>query len=148
MSFISNTMKQHIVTNSKGREPEYRMMIRAKLAEELYEKILQKIVIEKKYRDPNYSARQLALDLNTNVRYISAVVNLRFQMNYSELVNEQRIREALYLFHDHRYEKLTIDEIGRMVGFNNRQSFYTAFSRVKGMSPGEYRKGEGLRVKD
>jgi len=107
--------------------------------DELYEKIQQKIVLEKKYRDAEYSAKQLAVDLHTNTRYISAVINLRFQQNYSSLVNELRIRDALYLLIDQRYADCTVEDIATMVGFSNRQSFYAAFYRIKGMTPKEYR---------
>lgn len=122
------------------------MQVRAELMDELYEKILQKFVVEKKYRDPDYSAKQLATDLNTNTRYISAVINLRFQQNYSNMVNEHRIREALFLLVDPRHAEKTIEQIGEMVGFSNRQSFYAAFFRFKGVTPKEYREQQIEKV--
>ncbi len=132
-------MSKYNILEKKEKEASYRMLLRSELVDELYEKILQKLVVEKKYRHANYSARQLAADLKTNTRYVSAVINLRFQQNYSALVNEYRIREALYMLIDHRYEDKKIEEIARMVGFANRQSFYAAFFRMKGMTPREYR---------
>ena len=132
-------MSKYNILEKKEKEASYRMLLRSELVDELYEKILQKLVVEKKYRDANYSARQLAADLKTNTRYVSAVINLRFQQIYSALVNEYRIREALYMLIDHRYEDKKIEEIARMVGFANRQSFYAAFFRMKGMTPREYR---------
>lgn len=53
------------------------------LADELYDKILNIVVVQKKYRDADYSAKDLAKELQTNTRYLSAVVNSRFGMNYS-----------------------------------------------------------------
>ena len=132
-------MSKYNILEKKEKEASYRMLLRSELVDELYEKILQKLVVEKKYRDANYSARQLAADLQTNTRYVSAVINLRFQQNYSTLVNEYRIREALYMLIDHRYEDKKIEDIAQMVGFSNRQSFYAAFFRIKGMTPREYR---------
>lgn len=132
-------MPKYNIHEKKDRDASYRMLLRPELVDELYEQVLQKLVVEKKYRDPDYSARRLAQELNTNTRYISAVINLRFQQNYSALVNEYRIREALYLLIDHRYEEKNVEDIARMVGFANRQSFYAAFYRMKGMTPREYR---------
>ena len=109
------------------KEAGYRSMIRLELADELYDKILTIIVAEKKYRDPEYSAKQLAKDLHTNPRYLSAVINSRFGMNYSSLVNEFRVRDAQNMLVDKRYVDKTMEEIGLMVGFANRQSFYAAF---------------------
>lgn len=133
-------MPKYNITEKKEKDATYRMLLRPELIDDLYEKILHKFVVEKKYRDPSYSARQLATDLETNTRYISAVINLRFQQNYSTLVNEYRIREALYMLIDHRYQDKTIEEIANEVGFANRQSFYAAFYRIKGITPKEYRK--------
>lgn len=118
----------------------YRSLIRPELADELYDKILHIIVIEKKYKDAKYTAKQLAEDLNTNTRYLSAVINSRFGMNYSNLLNEYRVKEAQHLLVDRRYMSLTIDEICKMAGFFNRQSFYAAFYRILGVTPNEYRK--------
>ena len=67
----------------KIKDAPYRNMIRAELADELYDKIMNIIVLQKKYKDPNYSAKDLAKELKTNTRYLSAVINSRFGMNYS-----------------------------------------------------------------
>ena len=65
----------------KDKKAAYRSLIRAELADELYDKILNIIVVQKKYKDPNYSAKDLARELKTNTRYLSAVVNSRFGKN-------------------------------------------------------------------
>ncbi|MBQ8051314.1 MAG: AraC family transcriptional regulator [Bacteroidaceae bacterium] len=135
-------MPKYNITPRKEKDATYRMLINSELVDDLYEKILQKFVVEKKYRDPDYSAKQLAHDLETNTRYISAVINLRFQQNYTSLVNEYRIHEALYKLIDQRYLDKSIEEIAAMVGFGNRQSFYAAFYRLKGCTPKEYRKAQ------
>ena len=78
----------------KDKKAAYRSLIRAELADELYDKILNIIVVQKKYKDPNYSAKDLARELKTNTRYLSAVVNSRVGKNYSCLLNEYRIKDA------------------------------------------------------
>ena len=128
------------VRERKIKEAAYRGMIRAELADELYDKIMNILIIEKKYKDPNYSARDLAKELNTNTRYLSAVINSRFGMNYSCLVNEYRIKEALHLLVDKRYADKNVEEISAMVGFSNRQSFYAAFYKNTGETPNGYPK--------
>jgi len=124
----------------KEKKAAYRDMIRAELADELYDKILNLIVIQKKYKDPNYSAKDLAKELRTNTRYLSAVINSRFGMNYSCLLNEYRIKEALHLLVDKRYAEKNVEEISALVGFANRQSFYAAFYKIMGETPNGYRK--------
>ena len=123
----------------KKKQPTYRKLIRLELADELYDKIQQIIMIQKKYRDPYYSAKDLAKELQTNTRYLSAVINSRFGMNFSELKNKYRINEALHLLTDKRYKDKNIEEISMMVGFANRQSFYASFYKFVGLTPYSYR---------
>jgi len=97
------------------------------------------IVMQKKYRDKDYSAKKLAADIGTNTRYISAVVNVRFHMNYSSFVNKYRIEEAMSILVDKRYQDLDMEDVGFMVGFANRQAFYGSFYRFVGITPRQYR---------
>ena len=128
------------IKEKKEKNATYRSLIRAELADELYEKILNIIVIEKRYRNKEFSAKVLANELGTNTRYISAVINSRFNTNFSCLINEYRVKEALHRMTDKRYLDLTIEEIGTLVGFANRQSFYASFYRIMGETPNSYRK--------
>ena len=116
------TTQPYNIKEKQEKNAAYRSLIRAELADELYEKILNMIVIEKRYRNKDFSAKELAKELNTNTRYISAVINSRFNTNFSCLVNEHRVREAMHRMTDKRYADMTIEEIGNVVGFANRQS--------------------------
>ena len=78
--------------------------------------------------------------MQTNTRYLSAVVNSRFGMNYSCLLNEYRIKDALRLLADKKNADKNVEEVSAMVGFANRQSFYAAFYRIVGETPNGYRK--------
>ena len=118
----------------------YRKMISPKLAKQLQQGIVSIIVNEKRYRDPHFSAQELAKELNTNTRYLSAVINDKFGMNFSVLVNKYRIRDAKKMLESKRYEQMTIADISYKVGFANRQSFYASFYRLIGITPRTYRK--------
>jgi AraC-like DNA-binding protein len=124
----------------KIKDAAYRNMIRADLADELYQKIVDIVIVKKKYKDPNFSSKDLAKLLKTNTRYLSAVVNSRFGMNYSCLLNEYHVKDALRIMADKKNADKNIEEISAMVGFANRQSFYAAFYRIVGETPNGYRK--------
>ena len=132
-------MAKYNVTERKERDATYRQLVSPALMDDLKEKILDLVVMQKKYKDKNYSAKKLALDLGTNTRYISAVVNVKFHMNYTSFVNKYRIEEAMSILVDKRYQDLRIEEVSDMVGFSNRQSFYASFYRLIGITPREYR---------
>ena len=132
-------MAKYNITERKEKDATYRTLVSPALMDELKEKILDLVVMQKKYKDKNYSARRLAEDLGTNTRYVSAVVNVRFHMNYTSFVNKYRIEEAMSILTDKRYQDLRIEEVSDMVGFSNRQSFYASFYRIMGITPKEYR---------
>lgn len=132
-------MAKYNLTEKKEKRATYRTLVSPRLMDELKEKILEIILIQKKFKDKNYSAKKLAEDLNTNTRYISAVVNVKFHSNYTSFVNKFRIEEAMTFLVDKRYQHLNMEEISDMVGFSNRQSFYASFYRVNGITPREYK---------
>ena len=112
----------------------------------LGQKILQQISVNRKFKDRNYSAKQLAQDLGTNTRYISLVIRRKFESNYTSFINKHRIQEALALLSDKNLDNLTVADIAEAVGFSTRQAFYVSFNKITGMSPKEYR--ESLVVKN
>ncbi len=132
-------MKKNQLLSSE-ESTSYRSLVRPALMDVLQEKIMDYIVVRKKYKEKNYTARQLAKDLGTNSRYISAVVNTKFRMNYTALVNKYRIGEALQILSDPQYSSLSIEKVAGMVGFINRQSFYSVFRKQMNMTPVQYRK--------
>ena len=132
-------MAKYNLTEKKEKMAAYRSLVSPQLMDELKEKILNIILIQQRYKDKNYSAKQLAEDLGTNTRYISAVVNVRFHMNYTSFVNKFRIEEAMALLVDKRYQDLNTEDISDMVGFSNRQSFYASFYRINGVTPRDYK---------
>lgn len=132
-------MAKYNISEKKEREASYRSLVNPALMDDLKERILNLIVMQKKYKDKGYSAKKLAADLGTNTRYVSAVVNVRFHMNYTSFVNKYRIEEAMSILTDKRYQDLRIEEVSDMVGFANRQSFYASFYKIMGITPKEYR---------
>jgi len=121
------------------KEANYRRLVRPQLMDQLRDQVQTRLVHEKKYRDPEYTARQLAIDLDTNVRYISAVIRVHHHTNYSSFVNRLRVEEAMMLLSDPRYSELNVEYIGKMVGFAHRQSFHSAFLKFVGITPHAYR---------
>ena len=132
-------MTKYNITEKKEKEPNYRSLVSPQLMDELRDRILEIIVMQKKYRDRDYSAKRLAVDLGTNTRYISAVMNVRFHMNYTSFVNKYRIEEAMSILVDKRYQDLSIEEVSDMVVYSNRQSLYASFYKIMGVTPRYYR---------
>lgn len=112
-------------------------------ANEIFVKIIQKLSLEHVYRNPHYTAAQMARELGTDPRYLSAIVARQTGHNYSHLVNSYRLRDARMLLADPRYANLSAEEVGIMCGYASRQAFYLAFSREEEMTPRQYRMAHG-----
>lgn len=132
-------MAKYHIFEIQVKKADYRSLVSPQMMDKMQEQIMNIIVFQKKYRDKDYSAKKLAEEIGTNTRYISAVVNTRFHMNYTQFVNSFRISEAMTLLVDKRYQNQNVAEIGDMVGFANRQSFYASFFRFRGITPRQYR---------
>ena len=131
-------MAKYNYREKKEKPATYRVQVKTEVVDALYEQILRKMIVEKKYRDPAYNAKKLAEELQTNTRYISAAISLRFQMSYPELIASYRIRDAISILQDKRKKGMTMEEVATACGFANRQSFYAAFYHLQGKTPKQY----------
>lgn len=90
--------------------------------------------------DPDFNLNKLAKLVNSNSKYVSAIINDVFQKNFKTLLNEYRIREVCRRLSDNEnYGQLTIAAIANTVGYNSMNNFITVFKRIVGMTPSKYR---------
>lgn len=106
---------------------------------ELVRNMYEKLYNEKLYRDPELTLPQLATQLNTNRTVLSKAINVVEAKNFSILIGELRIKDAVKLLSDPKNDKLSIDYIAETVGFNNRFTFSQNFKKITGMTPSEFR---------
>jgi len=109
--------------------------------ERLKEEILYVIKTRRMYKDNDYTVKRLAEELNTNVRYVSLVLGECYGMNYKTFVNKLRIEDAMTMLRSEEYDDVSVEDIGTAVGFLNRQSFFTYFTKIAGTTPRRYRSG-------
>lgn len=95
---------------------------------------------KRKAQDPFYSAAKLAEDLGIEVWRIPGIMKQLCGDNFNTVVNRIRIDEAKRLFKDRSKSDYSVDDIGFLSGFANKQSFYTAFKKFVGCTPYIYRR--------
>lgn len=117
---------------------KYLSKINADTLETITLGVIDQLMMKKGYKDKTCSARQLAVLLHTNTRYISIAISRKFHVNYSQLVNKLRVEEAMSMLVDARYKHYRMEDISDTVGFANRQTFNAAFLKHCGMTPSEY----------
>ncbi|HOD13902.1 MAG TPA: helix-turn-helix domain-containing protein [Spirochaetota bacterium] len=93
---------------------------------------------EKIYCDEELSLPRLSDSLGVTPHQLSQFLNQHYNKNYNNFINSYRIGDA---------QKLLVDEpdrntlsIALAVGFNSYSAFHSAFRKVTGISPAEYRK--------
>lgn len=94
--------------------------------------------IDSLYRDPSITLHSLAQALATNSSYLSRVINEKYATNFSSYINTYRIKEACSLLQEGQAAHHTLEAIGQQVGFSSRASFYSAFRKITGLTPGLY----------
>lgn len=93
----------------------------------------------KKYLYPKLSLNSLAKQLQTNPNYLSRVINLKREKNFSQYINELRIDYALKeLKINTKFRKYSIKAIAAECGYKNATSFSKAFYKHTGLHPSFY----------
>jgi AraC-like DNA-binding protein len=94
---------------------------------------------EKLYLDPEISLKELSEKTGISPRYLSQIINSRFNQNFFDFINHYRIEEAKRLMAGTVRKELTILEVMYNVGFNSKSSFQAAFRKYTGTTPTEFR---------
>lgn len=110
--------------------------------------ILQKIV--KEMKDEQYfinnlaSLSGLAKQINESPHHVSQVINELMNRNFFELLAFYRVEHARELIRNDVKGSLTVEELAEQVGYNSKSSFNTAFKKLTGQTPSEFRKSNNV----
>ncbi|MEM0912864.1 MAG: helix-turn-helix transcriptional regulator, partial [Pseudomonadota bacterium] len=88
------------------------------------------------FLDPELTLSALAKRTELREQMISETLNSYLEQNFFEFVNSYRIHYACERIKD---ASTSISNIAIEAGFNSRTTFYSAFKRIKGCTPSEYR---------
>ncbi len=90
--------------------------------------------VEEHYRDGELS--ELAGLLHYDLCWLSKEIKRITGKNYTELVQEKRLNQAVYLL---EHTTMSVMDIGMSVGYDNISYFHRIFQRRYGMTPRKYR---------
>ncbi|MDD5571253.1 MAG: AraC family transcriptional regulator [Bacteroidales bacterium] len=107
---------------------------------ELINKITEAMEKDRVYTDIGLNINDFSKKLNTNRMYVSNVINETFNKNFTNFINEYRVKEARRLLSDVESQKYTLETIAKSVGFKSRSVFIGAFKIYTGITPSFYRK--------
>jgi len=107
-------------------------------------KILDNIIFElesKQYFLDNLaSLSDLAKKIGESPHHVSQVINEKLNESFFELLASYRVEEAKRILSGDKKDKITIEEISEMVGYNSKTAFNNAFKKLTGKTPSEFRK--------
>ncbi len=90
----------------------------------------------KNFLEVNLSLNKLAKSFETNSNYLSRVVNLKKEKNFSQYLHDLRIEYATErLIKDSFFRKYTIKAVAEECGYSSAESFSKAFYRKHGIYP-------------
>lgn len=109
---------------------------------DLLDKLKYALETEKRYLDANLTISSLAKELHTNREYLSRTINHYFGKNYTDLLNEYRVKSAIQLFEDlinGTAKNCTMLEVAHATGFKSTSTFNPAFKRKMGITPSVFK---------
>ena len=104
----------------------------------LMQRITQLMEEKQRFKDPDLKISDVALELNTNVRYVSDCIKNVKGCSFTQYVNGYRIEHAQKLLREQ--PDLKISHIYLSSGFSNDSSFFRIFKSVTGTTPNEWKK--------
>ena len=87
--------------------------------------------------DQNISLNTVADHTNISTSYLSRMFKEEYNETFIDFIIKYRINKALIYFKEGSY---TVNEVSKMVGFNDDKYFHRAFKKITGFTPGNYKK--------
>jgi AraC-like DNA-binding protein len=102
-------------------------------------KHLQEFELKNGFLKSSITIQELSKEFDTNSKYLSRIVNEYKNKNFTQYINDLRIEFALnHLQNNKKARKYTIQALSIEYGFNNAESFSTAFYKKTGIKPSYY----------
>ena len=93
--------------------------------------------IETYYYKEDLSLQELADTIQISPTYLSRLLKNEIGVSFIEYLIQVRVEKAIQIMSD---PTVKLYEVAQRVGYNNQHYFSTAFKKVVGLSPAEYRK--------
>jgi len=103
----------------------------------MYFKLLDLFRANKLYLDTELNLQKVAKLMDTNVKYISLIINNQTENNFKYFVNQFRVQEFEYLLSSNKMPNYTLFSIGQACGFKNKSTFYNVILNHTGKTPKE-----------
>ena len=103
-------------------------------------KIEKAFKMDQVFLDGSFNISGLSELLNEKQHHVSQTFSELISENFNDYVNKHRIEVAKQYLHDSNYKQYKIEAIALESGFNNKVTFYKAFTKFADQTPSAFRK--------
>ncbi|MEM7297817.1 MAG: helix-turn-helix domain-containing protein [Bacteroidota bacterium] len=107
--------------------------------ESLADQLLEFVNKEKVFLDPELSLKKLSIEMELPERQLSEIINNQVGVNFSDFLNRHRVDEFKRRLTDPTYNHLSMLGIALGCGFKSKTTFNTAFKKMEGITPSNYK---------
>jgi len=108
-------------------------------AREKGRRLKEAVAANRIYGDAELTLATLAVKLMIHPHDLSRIMNIGLEKNFSDFINEFRVREIAQKMRDPAYDRLTLLGIAYESGFNSQRTFHRVFKEMTGKTPLEYK---------
>jgi AraC-like DNA-binding protein len=121
-------------------EPRYaRSGLDGESAAVILERIDRALSAGRLFADPALTLARLAAAIESTPHHVSEVLNRYANVSFHERLNQRRVSDVKAQLLDAASDRYTIEGIGASAGFGSRSALYSAFRRLEGVTPAEFR---------
>jgi putative ABC transport system permease protein len=102
-------------------------------------RLKEAVATNRLYEDAELTLATLAVKLNIHPHDLSRIINVGLEKNFSDFINEFRVREIIRKMLDPAHDRLTLLGIAYESGFNSQRTFNRVFKEMTGKTPAEYK---------
>lgn len=113
--------------------------------QEYKSRLNETMLLDKAYLRHDLTLPKLADDIGCSVNHLSQVINAGFGVSFFDYVNGFRVERAKELLSRGGAQNGAILQIAFAVGFNSNSAFYTAFKKIVGLTPAQYRRRQSRK---
>ncbi|WP_435623977.1 helix-turn-helix domain-containing protein [Flagellimonas sp.] len=105
---------------------------------EISKGIKQIIDVEKKYRNPDFSLKQLSTQLGVGTKELAEYFNEELSISFNDYIHQKKIEEFKSLIKEDQEKTYSLEGMAQLAGFRSKATFYRVFKKMEGVTPAKY----------
>ena len=136
---LRNFISESLITKKVVERKAYSIREADSKTDGHFTAILAMMEEEEIFLNPSLDLNLVAERLDISPNYVSKIINMNSDTNFSEFVNNYRIEMAQQMLSSKEFKAYTVLSIALEAGFNSRTAFYTSFKKQTGLTPSEFK---------